>query len=410
MSKRRLADQSHLDLNSGDLRFGHLFLCALCVLCGECLCLAGDLNPPPGAPAPTPGPEPRIAINATNTPGDSDSRFRIGQPGSYYLAGNATGEAAKSGIEIGASNVTIDLNGFTLQGVPGSLDGIRAGGGVIANITVRNGVVAGFGADGISLCQSGLEKGVLVESVHASGNAGTGISVPTSSIVRNCTANNNSDGINTCDHCVIESCTARENADDGITASDYSIIRGSAAVSNISSGMFAGEGSVIEACISDQNGAQGILTGFGCTVRNCTSRGNGVYGIAAGGQSNVSGCTASANTLDGINVGDNCTVLHNTCDGNGAGSGDGAGIHATGAGNHIEGNNCGHNDRGIDVDNFRNVIIRNYCFVNTTDWTIVANNNFGPIIDRRNPMTAAVNGFSAAAALGSTDPNANFSY
>ncbi|MCL4222042.1 MAG: hypothetical protein KJZ65_11815 [Phycisphaerales bacterium] len=32
--------------------------------------------------------EPRIAIKATNTPGDANSVFRITQSGSYYLAGD----------------------------------------------------------------------------------------------------------------------------------------------------------------------------------------------------------------------------------------------------------------------------------------------------------------------------------
>jgi len=60
---------------------------------------AGDLNPPPGPVAPTMKSlsevEPRIAINATNTPGDADSLFKITQPGSYYLTGNITGVAGK---------------------------------------------------------------------------------------------------------------------------------------------------------------------------------------------------------------------------------------------------------------------------------------------------------------------------
>jgi hypothetical protein len=40
----------------------------------------------------------------------------------------------------------------------------------------------------------------------------------------------------------------------------------------------------------------------------------------------------------------------------------------------------------------------------------VANNVFGPIIDRSAPASAAVLGNSAASSLGSTDANANFTY
>src|SRR6187397_3128637 len=77
---------------------------------------AGDLNPPAGPVGSTmknlSDVEPRIAVNATNTPGDADSVFKITQSGSYYLAGNITGVSAKYGVEIAASGVTLDLNGF----------------------------------------------------------------------------------------------------------------------------------------------------------------------------------------------------------------------------------------------------------------------------------------------------------
>ncbi|MBN8616615.1 MAG: hypothetical protein J0L92_38875, partial [Deltaproteobacteria bacterium] len=64
--------------------------------------------------------EPRTAINSTNTPGDANSVYRISQPGSYYLTGNVQGALGKSGIQITSSNVTLDLNGFSLEGVAGA--------------------------------------------------------------------------------------------------------------------------------------------------------------------------------------------------------------------------------------------------------------------------------------------------
>jgi hypothetical protein len=62
------------------------------------------------------------------------------------------------------------------------------------------------------------------------------------------------------------------------------------------------------------------------------------------------------------------------------------------------------------VDGAGNIIITNTCSGNTIDWVFVANNVFGPIIDRRVPASASVSGFSAPSSLGSTDANANFSY
>src|SRR4051812_44068330 len=80
----------------------------------------GPLAPPPGVPAPTMKTldqvEPRREVNATNTPGNATNLFIISAPGSYYLSGNITGVAGKSGILISADSVTLDLNGFALIG------------------------------------------------------------------------------------------------------------------------------------------------------------------------------------------------------------------------------------------------------------------------------------------------------
>src|SRR5262245_27803441 len=99
-----------------------------CVACAGMLS-AGTLTPPPGPIAPTFKTlgeiEPRIAINAANTPGTALALFQIAQPGSYFLTGNVIGVPGKAGIEISASNVTLDLNGFTLHGAGGSPQGSR---------------------------------------------------------------------------------------------------------------------------------------------------------------------------------------------------------------------------------------------------------------------------------------------
>src|SRR3954468_6434409 len=77
----------------------------------------GSLTPP-GLPAPLfktlQQVEPRTEINATNTPGDASSIFRITAPGSYYLSGNITGVSPKGGIVIASNDVTVDLNGFAV--------------------------------------------------------------------------------------------------------------------------------------------------------------------------------------------------------------------------------------------------------------------------------------------------------
>jgi hypothetical protein len=160
----------------------------------------GDLNPPAGSVAATGKRlteiEPRIAINATNTPGDADSVFRIAQPGSYYLTGNITGVAGKHGIEIAASNVSIDLNGFVVDGggVIGSLDGIRTSLSALSALTITNGKVSNWGRDGINLATTSSNSS-LVERVEAIGNGGNGMQIGLTSVIDRCTAGRTARGV-----------------------------------------------------------------------------------------------------------------------------------------------------------------------------------------------------------------------
>lgn len=105
----------------------------------------------------------------------------ITQPGSYQLSGNLNvPDANTTAIEIAASNVTIDLNGFSIRGPvvcsgsscspSGGGSGIAIGGGIpsgcCSNITVRNGTVQGMGAHGIFLAADA----VLLENMHVRSN------------------------------------------------------------------------------------------------------------------------------------------------------------------------------------------------------------------------------------------------
>src|ERR1041385_1287872 len=73
---------------------------------------AGPINPPAGPVASSyktlTEVEPRVVVNATNTPGDANSVYRITASGSYYLDQNLTCVSGKHGIKIDAENVTLD--------------------------------------------------------------------------------------------------------------------------------------------------------------------------------------------------------------------------------------------------------------------------------------------------------------
>lgn len=146
---------------------------------------------------------------------------QITEGGSYRLTGNLTLSGAGSPtsmISINASNVTLDLNGFSVRcsgagggSCSGSTSGIT---GTANRVTVRNGFIADMPGDGIDLQGSnlrglgiqalnnggdgialgtattlmggGVYSGMLVESSVASGNGGNGIAVGRASLIRGC--------------------------------------------------------------------------------------------------------------------------------------------------------------------------------------------------------------------------------
>jgi hypothetical protein len=123
----------------------------------------GSLTPP-GAPAPTfktlSQVEPRFPI--------SDYQTNLTISGSYYLTTNLfSGPNSNDGINIrtNVSNITIDLNGFSIINTngagPSSPVGVRISEGT--NIVIRNGQIIGFDR---AVRAEGLFYGIVVEDVH----------------------------------------------------------------------------------------------------------------------------------------------------------------------------------------------------------------------------------------------------
>ena len=342
---------------------------------------AGDLDPPGGVITPTlktlDEVEPRTPMNLTNTPGDADSVYKITTPGSYYLIGNLKGISGKYGIEITASNVTIDLMGFHISGVPGTLDGIRTTAFDLESIAIRNGTVQGWAGNGIYLP---LSKNCRIEGVRASNNATAGIRTGQNTVVSGCVSFNNTFAIISGLACTITECTAYQNSGWAIEGA---------------------VGTIISRCTSYENGTQGIVINAG-TVRDCTLRSNGLHGILAYA-STVTNCNIASSAQAGIWASNNCILLANNCTDNGT-----DGIHIDANGNRVEGNNCTENATGIDVDGAANYIIRNTCTDNTTNFQIAINNRYGAIMNHTMTGTPSVNGNSASSVMGTTDPWANF--
>ena len=365
---------------------------------------------PPGAPAPTMKTlaqvEARTIINSTNTPGDATNSFIISAPGSYYLAGNITGVASKSGIQVSADDVTVDLNGFALIGVPSSGDGINVS-GTRTNLAIRNGTVRGWAGDGI--VTTGADNG-RYHDLRLSANGGRGLACGPNSMVSNCAARGNSaNGIQALGGSTISGCTAEANTGDGINALDGSSVSGCTALNNGTSGIVAGVGSLITACtayangqhginVADSsnvndcavrsNGEDGIVTGFDCIVSRCAVRRNDGNGIVASTGNTVNECTVGFNGADGIVVEADCLITRNNCRQNGR-LGSGSGIRVTGGSqNCIEANNAtGNADIGFLLQTAGNILIRNTARANFANYAVTSGNTVGPIFPGSDPIT-----------------------
>jgi hypothetical protein len=315
----------------------------------------GSLTPP-GAPAPMMKTlaqvEPRTPI--------SSLPFTISVPGSYYVTTNLTGASGSHGIAIAADNVTLDLNGFSLLGLSSSLDGIHVN-GAYTNITVRNGVITGWGSRGVNAYTAGHSRNLMFERLSISANGSYGIQTEAGSEVRDC-------------YCM-------SNVLDGI----YSV------------------GGLISGCVARENGGCGINANY-CSVRDCQVWNNGNMGIYTG-YSTVSGCYVGNNGQSGIYaIAGGCQIVGNNCyHNNTSGNTSAAGIFLYSANNRIEDNHVTASGyAGIQVVTSssitNNIIVKNTVIGNgANNYIIPANQVTGPLINTTGTITSA-------------NPWANFSF
>jgi hypothetical protein len=255
--------------------------------------------------------------------------FVINQPGSYQLISNITVPTDGTAIQIDVSNVTLDLNGFTVQCAAGVIaPGINsATNSSQHNVTVRNGVVHGFGGDGVRLFGSGN----VVMEVKVDGNGLNGVEVVQGSTV--------------------ERCIVIGNGLSGITASQDCSIR-----ENVCTG----------------NGIHGVRASQACAVLRNTCNGNGVAGIQGDQGSTLIQNTCSGNSDTGIQAAGQCLVQQNNCSLNDTG------ISCTGSNNAVVENACLHNNTGMNLaGGGANYIAQNKLGANGATITNVGGNTLG---------------------------------
>jgi parallel beta-helix repeat protein len=384
----------------------------------------GSLTPL-GPPAPTmkrlDEVEPRTNLQANPAPPGVDTtnanyHFVINQPGSYYLSANLD-VTKTNGVQINVDGVTLDLNGFQISRVAaGTGDGIQMSVTAHHSIVI-NGSVKGFatGINGINEISGA--RGCQFRNLSVSECISRGIFSGPGALLESCVAHDSSGtyGLTGGEGSSMTNCTALNNtvAYPISAAKGSTLINCNASRNNCSVGIFADAGSSLIHCnVFSNAGASGIRTGGACTITACTASssrssmpGFTAVGFDVGNASTIQGCTALNNTGEGIRLASGaCLVRDNTCCQNLSG------IFAASSGNRIEANNVVQNQRGIDIWYPRNVLVKNTASYNTTNYHIVTGNVFGAIVDRISSASPAVDGNSAPASIGTTDPWANVSY
>jgi hypothetical protein len=255
----------------------------------------GSLTPP-GAPAPTMKTldqiEPRMPI--------SSAPFTINVPGSYYLTTNLT-VSSGNGITIVASDVTLDLSGFTIS----STDPANSGRGIMSsgariNLAIYNGHISGgvtnkagtYGGNGFSDCiYTGSSRNVRVSGVSVSGCLGNGIYLGEgSTVVQSCVADT-AGGYGISAHSVSDS-TALNCGNYGIDAFDANNCYGESEVGG------AGVGASTASNCRGYNYSNGDGVGAD-TALNCEGASSSGNGVSAGTAQN---CYGTSNSGNGVNA------------------------------------------------------------------------------------------------------------
>lgn len=228
-----------------------------------------------------------IEINQAVVDAGGGFPYTISAPGYYRFTGDVvktSGDGTTAAIEITASDVTLDLGNFQLEGpgicarnasngavtcsghVPGS--GIQQN-GAATNVEIRNGTIHGF-FNGISL----TAVGAVVSGLIVYDNAFLGVSaIGDASRVENVTAiRNGTTGITIQNNSTVQSCDASQNDDYGIIANLASNVRFSNVMGNRLGGMSLNSQAVFTSNdVLDNFGADPVFSGQDGGGNNCTN-------------------------------------------------------------------------------------------------------------------------------------------
>jgi hypothetical protein len=275
-------------------------LTALACLALSSVALAGDLNPPSGTVAPTMKTLDQVEARIPIPGGLNQPKFTITQPGSYYLTGNRLHNQGYIGasIQIMVSDVTVDLNGFTITVANSSgaqyaiMDRGDDGSSGISGVVVRNGVISGSGYDdgGVSLSYT---DGARIESLTARGiSGGTGLRVGQGGMVIDSNATGCETGFSGSKATFLR-CAAYDNNYAGFNLF-HSSAKDCVAIDNTDYGFLINYRATLESCVANENETGVFVAGDGCRVDSNAVTG-GRWGIFLG--SNAVNTIVTRNTV-----------------------------------------------------------------------------------------------------------------
>ncbi|MEM0983312.1 MAG: right-handed parallel beta-helix repeat-containing protein [Planctomycetota bacterium] len=334
---------------------------------------AGPLTPPAGPVSPTGKTtdqiEPRTPIDPSQLP------IVIAQSGSYYLTGpyNYNGPADGHAITITTSAVTIDLNGFRLNGNSGASHAIEVGEAVsYSDIRIRNGTIASWGGSAVSAVN---DEQIILEALYAVSN-GTAQSSPafeigSFSVIRDCHVDNHvGTAIRLAESSLVDGCTVKNPQAGGIRMASGNIVRNTLISGTDTDAINGMSGNLISSCTITAPLGDGIDLDNNNRIENCTVRSSGSAGILVLNTNSISGCTVSDSFIGIQGSGEN-SVLN--CSINNAGN---DGITLTDAASVV---NCSVSNAAVDGISVTQGVVRSSSVTECGRYGILA--SFGTLID-----------------------------
>lgn len=317
--------------------------------------------------------------------------YTISSPGSYYVTANLTPPSGQGGITISASDVTLDLNGFSLTGTGAA----AAANAILINDTLKNIHVHGGGIrnwPGKAISAGTNTSTTVYEDLRIHSCATGGIASGNNCSVRRCqvVSCTGGPGVSVGIYSDVDQVSCDHNG-RGIVGTQLATVSRCLVTYSTGNGIDFGPRVSVLDCILNSNSGASINTSGNSLIANCTVETSAIAGVNAGSASTVQGCTIISQGSDNIIAGGDCLVLHNLCAGNGPGS-SAVGIHTTFGANRIQDNHIISVGKGILLTGSSNITVGNSITSSSAPFPPIPPGNFtGTQVTTESAMNSAAN-------------------